>query len=171
MAFDLDAAVTALRRTPDAVDALLADLDEAWAWHRSAPQEWSAAEVLGHLIHGERTDWIPRARIILEHGPQRTFEPFDRDGSVAAATGRTAAELRQTFRSLRTANVETLRSWHLTDADLDKVGTHPAFGPVTLRQLLATWVTHDHVHLAQLNQALAKAWTDDVGPWHAYLWE
>lgn len=153
------------------MDAMLAQLDEAWAWHRAAPDEWSAAEVLGHFIHGERTDWIPRARIILEHGEQRPFEPFDRDGSVAAAAGRTTKELLSTFRSLRTANVEELRSWNLTEDDLDRTGTHPAFGPVTMRELLATWATHDHVHLAQLNQALAQAWAGDVGPWRAYLWE
>src|SRR5262249_40674294 len=145
--------------------------NDAWPWHRPGPDEWSAAEVLGHFIHGERTDWVPRARIILEHGADRPFDPFDQDGSLAAATGRTAAELLGTFRSLRTANVETVRSWNLTAADLDRIGTHPAFGPVTLRQLLATWTTHDHVHLAQLSQALAAAWTEDVGPWRAYLWE
>jgi hypothetical protein len=169
--FELDLAVAALRRTPDVVDAMLGHLDEGWAWHRSSPNEWSAAEVLGHFIHGERTDWIPRARIILEHGAGRPFDPFDRDGSVAAATGRSAVELRSTFRSLRTANVETLLSWDLADADLDRTGTHPAFGPVTLRQLLSTWTTHDHVHLAQLSQALATAWINEVGPWRAYLWE
>jgi hypothetical protein len=171
VAFEFDGAVAALRRTPEVVDAMLAHVDEAWAWHRPAPEEWSAAEVLGHFIHGERTDWIPRARIILEHGAGRPFDPFDRDGSLAAATGRSAEELRATFRSLRTANVETLLSWGMTATDLDRIGTHPAFGPVTLRQLLATWTTHDHVHLAQLSQALAKAWTDDAGPWRAYLWE
>ena len=171
MAFELDQAVAALRRTPEVLDALLGRIDDAWAWHRPGPQEWSAAEVVGHFIHGERTDWIPRTRIILEHGAARPFEPFDRDGWAAAATGRTATELLDTFRSLRMANIETLRSWNLTDADLGRVGTHPAFGPVTLGQLLATWTTHDHVHLAQLSQALAAAWTQDVGPWRAYLWE
>jgi hypothetical protein len=169
--FEFDEAVAALRRAPDVLDAMVGHLNDAWAWYRPAPQEWSAAEVLGHFIHGERTDWIPRARIILEHGVARPFDPFDRDGSVAAATGRTAKELLSTFRSLRTANVETLLSWNLTAADLDRTGTHPAFGAVTLRQLLATWTTHDHVHLAQLSQALAAAWTDEVGPWRAYLWE
>lgn len=171
MAFELDAAVAALNRTPDVVDALLGHLDEAWVWHRPGPGEWSSAEVLGHFIHGERTDWMPRARIILDHGEARPFDPFDRDGSVAAATGRTAKELLAAFRSLRTENVTTLLSWNLTGADLDRTGTHPAFGPVTLRQLLATWATHDHVHLAQLTQALATAWTEEVGPWQAYLWE
>jgi hypothetical protein len=171
VAFELDGAIAALRRTPDVADAIVGHLDEAWVWHRPAPDEWSAAEVLGHVIHGERTDWIPRARIILEHGAERPFDPFDRDGSLAAAAGRTATELLGTFRSLRTANVETLLSWELTAVDLDRIGRHPAFGPVTMRQLLATWATHDHVHLAQLAQALAKAWTDDVGPWHRYLWE
>ncbi len=171
MAFDVTSAIAALRRTPEALDALLGPLDDAWVWHRSAPGEWSAAEVIGHFIHGERTDWIPRARIILQHGPGRPFDPFDPDGSVAAADGRTASELRDTFRALRTTNIETLLSWKLGETELDKIGTHPAFGPVTLRQLLATWVTHDHVHLAQLSQALATAWVGDVGPWRAYLWE
>jgi DinB superfamily len=171
MAFELDAAVAALSRTPNVFDALLGDLDEAWVWHRPGPGEWSAAEVLGHFIHGERTDWLPRARIILAHGATRPFDPFDRDGSVAAAAGRTAKELLATFRTLRMENIESLLSVNLTEADLDRTGTHPAFGAVTLRQLLATWTTHDHVHLAQLTQALATAWTEDVGPWRAYLWE
>jgi hypothetical protein len=163
--------MAALRRTPDVLDALLGRIDEAWAWRRPGPQEWSAAEVVGHFIHGEQTDWIPRTRIILEHGADRPFEPFDRDGWAAAASGRTAHELIDTFRSLRAANVETLLAWSLTAADLERTGTHPAFGPVTLGQLLATWATHDHVHLAQLSQALATAYRDDVGPWRAYLWE
>ena len=171
MAFYLDSAIAALRRTPGALDALLGPVSDSWAWHRRAPDQWSAAEVVGHFIHGERTDWIPRARIILEHGAARPFDPFDQDGSVAAADGRTASELRDTFRSLRTANVETLLAWNIGETDLDRIGTHPALGPVTMRQLLATWVTHDHVHLAQLTQALATAWADDVGPWQAYLWE
>lgn len=169
--FELSKAVAALRRTPDVTEALLGPLGEAWVWHRPAPEEWSAAEVLGHFIHGERTDWIPRARIILDHGPARPFDPFDRAGSVAAATGRTARELLDTFRSLREENLTTLLSWQLTDADLDRTGRHPAFGEVTLRQLLATWVTHDHVHLAQISQAVATAWSGEVGPWHQYLWE
>jgi hypothetical protein len=171
MAFELDDAIAALGRTPEAVDAMLGRLPEAWVWHRPAPGEWSAAEVVGHFIHGDRTDWIPRARIILEHGAARPFDPFDPDGSVAAATGHTAAELVATFRAVRAANIAALLSLDLGPTDLDRVGIHPAFGQVTLRQLLATWATHDHVHLAQLSQALSVAWTDDVGPWRAFLWE
>ncbi|MEV4417155.1 DinB family protein [Catellatospora sp. NPDC049609] len=170
MTFQLPDAVAALSRTPDVLDALLGDLGDGWARHRPAEGEWSAHEVVAHFIHGERTDWIPRARIILEHGPERPFTPFEH-GHEAIAEGRTTAELLDLFRTLRAENLAALRGFGLTDADLAREGTHPAFGPVTMGQLLATWTTHDHVHLGQITQALATRYTAAVGPWHAYLWE
>ncbi|MEU8080064.1 DinB family protein [Catellatospora citrea] len=171
MTFQLPDAIAALSRTPDVLDALLGDLGDGWTRHRPADGEWSAHDVLGHFIHGERTDWIPRARIILDHGTSTPFTPFDRDGHVAIAADRSTAELLDLFRTLRAENVAALRGFELTDDDLDREGAHPAFGPVTLGQLLATWTTHDHVHLGQITQALATRYTTEVGPWHAYLWE
>jgi hypothetical protein len=171
MTFSLPDGITALARTPDALDALLGGLDDGWCRHRPGPGEWGAADVLGHLCHGERTDWIPRARTILEHGTARPFNPFDREGSAAFTANRSTAELLAAFRQLRAESLATLASWQLTDADLDRQGTHPSFGTVRLREHLATWTTHDHVHLAQLLQALASRYATDVGPWRAYLWE
>lgn len=171
MTFQLPDAVAALSRTPDTVDALLGELDDGWTRHRPAAGEWSAHEVLAHFIHGEQTDWIPRARIILEHGTERPFTPFDVRGHAPIAAGRTTAELLDLFRTLRAENLAALRGFGLTAGDLDREGTHPAFGPVTLGQLLATWATHDHVHLGQITQALATRYTTEVGPWQAYLWE
>lgn len=171
MTFRLPDAVAALGRTPDVLDALLGDLDDGWTRHRPAEGEWSAHDVLAHFIHGERTDWIPRARIILEHGTAQPFTPFDRTGHEAIAVDRTTGELLDVFRTQRAENLAALRSFALTEADLDREGTHPAFGPVRMGQLLATWTTHDHIHLGQITQALASRYTEAVGPWHAYLWE
>jgi hypothetical protein len=171
MAMVVAEVAAALRRTPDVLDSLIGEIEEDWAWQKPGPGEWAAADVLGHFIHGERTDWIPRARIVLEEGPERPFDPFDRTGHEKELAGRTVPDLLATFRSLRTANVETLTGWSLSEADLDRIGTHPAFGPVTLGQLLTTWTTHDHVHLSQITQALARRYQREVGPWQQYLWE
>jgi hypothetical protein len=171
MANVVPSVAAALRRTPDVLDALVGRVEEDWARHAPGPGEWAAADVLGHFIHGERTDWIPRARIIMEHGRGRPFDPFDRTGHEKEVAGRTVGDLLATFRQLREDNVAVLTGWSLTEADLDREGTHPAFGPVTLRQLLTTWATHDHVHLAQVAQALAVRYREAVGPWQEYLWE
>jgi hypothetical protein len=171
MTFHLPDAVAALTRTPDVLDALLRELDDGWTRRRPAVDEWSAHEVLAHFIHGEQTDWIPRARVILEHGVTVPFTRFDRDGHVAVAAGHTTGELLELFRTWRVENVAALRSFALTDADLDREGIHPAFGPVRMGQLLATWTTHDHVHLGQITEALAARYAETVGPWRAYLWE
>lgn len=171
MEFQLPDAITALSRTPDVLDAALGTLDEAWTQHRPAEGEWSAHDVLGHFIHGERTDWIPRARIIVEHGTALTFPPFDRQGHLAEAAGRSTAELLSTFRTLRTENLAALAKLNLGPADLAREGTHPAFGAVRMDALLASWATHDHMHLAQVMQALAARYQQAVGPWREYLWE
>jgi hypothetical protein len=153
------------------LDALIGGVAPDWAWRPPGPGEWSAVEVVAHFVHGEQTDWIPRARTILEHGTTRPFQPFDRGGHAALLAGRTVGDLLAMFRELRAARVATLTEWSLSETDLDREGTHPAFGPVTLGQLLSTWTTHDHVHLAQAANALARCRADDVGPWRAYLWE
>ena len=171
MDFDLDAGIAVLQRTPAALRAMLADLPAAWTDATEGPETWSPYVIVGHLIHGERTDWIPRARIILAQGPppQRRFTPFDRFAQLRESEGKSPAELLDEFARLRTANVATLAGWRLTDAQLALEGEHPELGPVTLRQLLATWVAHDLGHIAQAARVMAKQYREAVGPWRPYL--
>jgi hypothetical protein len=167
--FRFDAALPVLERTPGVLRGLLADLPASWTNAVEGPNTWSPFDVVGHLIHGERTDWIPRARIILEHGEARAFEKFDRFAQFAASEGRTLASLLDEFAQLRQANLRELEALRLTDADLDRRGRHPELGVVTLRQLLSTWVAHDLDHVTQIARVLARQYSDEVGPWRAYL--
>lgn len=169
MQFDLNEAMAVLERTPAVLQTWLNGLPEAWTTSNEGADTWSAFDVLGHLVHGERADWIPRARLILEHGETRPFEPFDRLAQFNESAGKTLPELLAEFAALRTEGLQTLRAWQLTATDLDKTGTHPAFGQVTLRALLATWVAHDLDHVAQIARVMAKQYTTEVGPWSAYL--
>lgn len=162
-----DDAVEILARTPGTLRALLGGLSEGWSLHEPDPGWWSARDVLGHLIHGELTDWVPRARIIVAHGESRAFDPFDREGWRAARGDKTVAELLDEFEGLRARNLETLRALDLSMVDAR--GTHPAFGAVTLGQLIATWAVHDLNHLGQITEALAKRYREAIGPWRAYL--
>jgi hypothetical protein len=167
--FALADAVTLLTRTPATLDALLRDLPDDWVAANEGGDTWSPFDVIGHLIHGERTDWMPRARIILEHGEARTFDAFDRLAQFTEAEGRTLATLLNEFATLRRQSLRELEALHLTATDLDRRGRHPAFGVVTLRQLLATWVAHDLDHVMQIARVLARQYSDEVGPWRAYL--
>ena len=167
--FVIEEAVAILSRTPPTLDTLLRGLPDAWIAAHEGGDTWSPFDVIGHLIHGERTDWIPRARIILEHGEAKPFEKFDRLAQFAESQGRTLASLLDEFAALRSENLRALESLRLTDTDLDRRGRHPELGAVTLRQLLATWVAHDLDHVMQVSRVLARQYTDDVGPWHAYL--
>ena len=169
MQFDLTHALEVLERTPGTFRALLGGLSEAWTTPNEGPETFSAWDNVGHLVHAERTNWIPRARVILEQGPKRAFPPFDRFGHYRASAGKSMAELLDEFERLRAANLETVRGWRLTEAELALEGEHPAFGPVTLAQLLATWVAHDLGHLAQTARVLAKQYREAVGPWREYL--
>ena len=169
MHFQLSNAVPVLERTPATLDAMLRDLPADWTDADEGPETWSPWVVLGHLVHGERTDWMPRATMILAQQPGSTFEPYDRFAQFHESAGRTMAELLDQFAALRRANLDTLRALHLTEAQLELTGTHPAFGTVTLRQLLATWVAHDLGHIAQVSRVMAKQYRDAVGPWRQYL--
>ena len=169
MEFVLNDGVDVLRRTPGALRALLDGLPPAWIEATEGPDTWSPYVVVGHLIHGERADWIPRARIILAQGETRRFEPYDRYAQFRESEGKSMAELLEEFAALRAANLATLEAWRLTDAQLALEGEHPAFGAVTLRQLLATWVAHDLSHLTQVSRVMAKQYREAVGPWRAYL--
>ena len=169
MDFDLPNARAVLERTPQAFRALLAGLPAVWTEADEGPDTWSPWVIVGHLIHGERTDWIPRARIILARGPARRFAPYDRFAQFRESRGRSLGELLDEFAALRGENLATLDGWGLTEAQLGLEGEHPDFGPVTLRQLLATWAAHDLGHLAQAARVMARQYRDAVGPWRAYL--
>ena len=170
MEFDLEQGLAILERTPSVLRALLAGLPEEWTRPNEGPQTWSPREVLGHLIEGERDDWIPRARIILAQGPSTAFTPFDRVGFRRWMTAADTTEaLVDTFGRLRAEGLETLRGWRLTPDQLDLTGVHPEFGVVTLRQHLSTWVAHDLGHLVQIARTMARQYRDAVGPWRAYL--
>ncbi|HZA34199.1 MAG TPA: DinB family protein, partial [Vicinamibacterales bacterium] len=169
MHFHLTQGLDVLERTPATFRALLDGLPEAWTAPNEGPDTFSAFDNLGHLIHGERTDWIPRARIILAQGPNRRFEPYDRFAQYPESRGKSVAELLTEFARLRAENLTALRAWQLSDAELALEGEHPELGTVTLRQLLATWVAHDLGHVAQTARVMAKQYREAVGPWRAYL--
>ena len=158
----------ALISTPATLRAMLGELSGKWTTG-SDDANWTPFDVVGHLIHGEETDWIPRARIIVEQGENRTFVPFDRFAQFESSKGRSLDELLDEFARLRSENIDTLRSWNLTDDQLDLEGIHPELGTVTLRQLLATWVVHDLNHIRQIVTAMARRYEDEVGPWREYL--
>lgn len=167
--FQLCDAILVLERTPATFRALLTGLPDTWIATNEGPDTFSPFDNVGHLIHGERTDWIPRARIILARAANRRFEPYDRFAQVRDSRGKRIAELLDEFAQLRADNLATLRSWKLSDRDLALEGEHPELGPVTLRQLLAAWVVHDLGHLAQTARVMAKQYREAVGPWRAYL--
>lgn len=169
MDFQLGRALEVLERTPAAFRALLGGLSSDWTSPNEGPDTFSAFDNIGHLIHGERTDWIPRARIILAQGANRRFEPYDRFAQYRESQGKGIAELLDEFARLRAGNLSVLRGWHLGERELALEGEHPALGTVSLRQLLATWVAHDLGHVAQTARVLAKQYREAVGPWREYL--
>jgi hypothetical protein len=169
MDFDLRDGLAILERTPGTLRTMVAGLPSSWTTATEGPETWSVYDIVGHLIHGERTDWIPRAELILAQGPERRFAPYDRFAQFRESQGKSLADLLEEFAQLRAGNVATLAGWRLTEAQLALQGEHPAFGAVSLRQLLATWAAHDLGHLAQCARVMAKQYRDAVGPWRAYL--
>jgi hypothetical protein len=167
--FVLDEAVAILTRTPATLDALLRGLPACWIEAHEGGETWSPFDVIGHLIHGERTDWIPRARLILERGETKDFEPFDRFAQLEVTRGRSLDSLLDEFTVARADSLRALDGFALTTADLGRLGRHPQLGPVTLGQLLATWTAHDLDHVVQISRVMARQYTDAVGPWQAYL--
>jgi hypothetical protein len=169
MEFNIDKSIEILERTPFVLETMLKGLSEEWVKNNEGNETWSPYDVLGHLIHGEKTDWIPRMEIILSDNADRPFEPFDRFAQFKASEGKTLEDLLSEFKGLRKQNLEKLRLKRLSAKDHTRRGVHPALGLVTLSQLLATWVVHDLNHLSQISRVMAKQYDSEVGPWKAYL--
>jgi hypothetical protein len=169
MQHDLRDTISLLGRTPAALDALLRDLPETWTHRNEGENTWSVFDVVGHLIHGERTDWMSRARMVLQFGEARTFEPFDRWGHVREIEGKSLGQLLDEFARLRSQNLDEVRALNLQPKDLELHGRHPALGIVTLSELLATWAAHDLTHLHQISRIMAHQYQEAVGPWSAFL--
>ncbi len=165
----LDQTLSLLSRTPAALNSLLRDLPEAWTFRNEGGDSWTAFDVVGHLIHADRTDWIPRTKRLLEFGVTKAFEPFDRLGQQRECVGKSLPELLDEFERLRAETLEELRGLNLTATDLRKRGLHPALGTVMLSELLATWAVHDLTHLHQVSRILAYQYREAVGPFRQYL--
>ncbi len=169
MEHSLPDTIALLSRTPAALNALVRDLPESWTRHSEGDNSWTVYGVIGHLCHGERVDWMARAKMILDFGETRTFERFDRLAQERESQGKSLPQLLDEFAELRARNIALVHSWNLQPGDLDRRGTHPSFGPVTLSQLLATWATHDMTHLHQISRIMAHQYRDAVGPWIKFL--
>lgn len=169
MEFNLPHTIALLERTPATLNALLRDLPREWTSCNEGGKTWSAFDVVGHLIHGERTDWMPRAKMILQSGEGRPFEPFDRWAQARASQGKSLPQLLDEFAHLRSENLKELQRLELQAADLQRRGRHPELGVVTLSELLATWAAHDLTHLHQVSRIMAHQYQEAVGPWSQYL--
>ena len=169
MQFNLHKTIEILERTPVVIESMLSGLNEGWIMNNEGPDTWSPYDVIGHLIYGEKTDWIPRTKIILSDNNNKNFVPFDRFAQLTEKKKKTITELLDEFKKLRKENLDYLRSLQVDDATLNKTGIHPAFGEVSLQQMLATWTVHDLNHIAQIARVMAKQYKEAVGPWVEYL--
>lgn len=169
MNVSVEKSIEILERTPDVLINLVQGLSERWTMNNEGADTWSVFDVVGHLIHGEKTDWIIRAQLILSDNKVKTFEPFDRFAQFENSKGKSLEVLLNEFKALRSANVSILRSLRVDDTTLFRIGIHPALGEVTLNQLLATWVVHDLDHISQIARVMAKQYKEEVGPWVEYL--
>jgi hypothetical protein len=169
MIYSVERSIEVLERTPEVLKALLSGLHEDWTQNNEGPDTFSPFDVVGHLIHGEKTDWRPRINRILEHGQEKAFDPYDRFAQYTESKGKTLAQLLDEFDALRSQNMEWFRSLSLNETDFEKKGMHPVLGNVTLRNLLATWVIHDLTHIAQIARVMAKQYKDEMGPWQQFF--
>ena len=165
MLYSLKKSYEILERTPAVLKALLTGLSEDWIMNNEGPETFSPYDVAGHLVHGEKTDWVVRIKRILEFGNSRTFDLFDRFAQYKDSEGKTLQQLLDEFEQLRGENIRWLKSLNLSATDLDKTGMHPVLGEVTMRHLLATWVVHDLTHIAQISRVMAKQYKEEMGPW------
>ncbi|MEM6735120.1 MAG: DinB family protein [Bacteroidota bacterium] len=168
MKFNLEQSIDILKRTPEVLKTLLKDLPKEWARNNEGDHTWSPFDVLGHLIQGEETDWMPRTKIILQR-KNKPFQPFDRFAQFEKSKGKNLDQLLKKFENLRSKNIKTLENFKITEEDLKLTGTHPAFGTITLENLIATWTVHDLNHIFQITRVMGKQYKDEVGPWKQYL--
>ena len=169
MKYSIEQAIEILERTPAVCTTLLTGLSNDWVMNNEGPETFSPYDVIGHLIHGEKTDWATRAKMILEFGDAKTFVPWNRFAQYEESKGKTLQQLLEEFAAIRKENMAWFKSVHLTESDLDKMGSHPKLGAVTLRNLLATWVVHDLTHIAQITRVMAKQYTGEMGPWPQFF--
>jgi hypothetical protein len=169
MEHDLVQTIALLSRTPTALDGLLRDLPETWTHRGEGEDTWTVFDVVGHLIYADRENWMPRARRILQFGEEQPFDPFDRQGHVRESQGKSLSQVLDEFARVREGCLVDLRALNLTSEQMTKRGRHPALGPVTLSELLATWAAHDRTHLHQISRILAHQYREAVGPFAAYL--
>jgi len=169
MEFSIEKSIEILERTPETLRSLLSQLSDEWIYANEGEGTWSCYDVVGHLIHGDKTDWLVRAELILSDEDDKTFKPFDRFAQFENSKGKNLSQLLDEFEACRKANLEKLKSFNLQQSDLSKKGLHPVFGEVTLSQLLSTWMVHDLDHISQISRVLAKQYTKNVGPWIEYL--
>jgi uncharacterized damage-inducible protein DinB len=167
--FNLSDAVQILEQTPGTLRVMLSNLSEGWIYNNEGAETWSPFDVVGHLVHGEKTDWITRTKTILEHGENKTFEPFDRFAQFEDSKEKSLSTLLNEFETLRKQNLKTLDEMNLKEDDFEKRGEHPGFGTVMLRQLLSTWAVHDLNHISQIVRVMAHQYKSEVGPWQKYL--
>jgi len=169
MKFNLNQAISVLEKTPSVLKTLLSNLSSEWTHQNEGENTWSPYDVIGHLVHGEKTDWIPRLNIVLDGTPNKTFEPYDRFAQFEMSKGKSLDDLLNEFESLRKDNLIELKSKQLSNDDLALYGIHPELGPVSLSQMLSAWVVHDLGHIAQISRVMAKQFKSEVGPWPRYL--
>ncbi|MEO9871262.1 DinB family protein [Ekhidna sp.] len=169
MQFDLNKSLEILERTPVVIKGLLSGISTDWTSSNEGENTWSPFDIVGHLVHGEEVDWLPRTKIILQHGNSQPFEPFDRFAQFEKSKGKSLNQLLDEFEQLRTANLKELRVLNIMDDDLSKTGMHPGLGKITLQNLLSSWTVHDLGHIVQISRVLAKQYTSEVGPWTQYM--
>ena len=169
MKFSFEKSFEILERTPGVLKLLLAGLNEEWVMNNEGPDTFSPYDVIGHLIHGEKTDWVVRTQHILQYGTTMPFEPYDRFAQFELSKGKSLKQILDEFQGLRVNNLQWIKSLNLTEQDLDRKGLHPVLGEVTMRNLLATWVVHDLTHIAQITRVMAKQYTEEIGPWPEFF--
>ncbi|MGB5895930.1 MAG: DinB family protein [Ignavibacteriaceae bacterium] len=167
--FNLKEATEILERTSTVLISLLSGLSDKWIYNNEGGESWNPFDIVGHMIHGEKKDWIQRAKIILEYGEEKPFEPFDRFAQFKDSEDKTLNDLLEEFAKLRKENIDVLNKLNLDENDFNKTGIHPDFGKVTLKQLLSTWVVHDLSHIRQISRVMAKQYKNGIGPWEKYL--